>query len=133
MRYNYGAILDFNPMSIINASEYFESERKYILNILGEIEEKQKLIQNEFDIFNGSIIGRDPNQADIAIDYDKAISRSHAKIFKDKNGNIMLEDLGSSNGTIIDDGDPINPNEPITIQNENRLLLGETTFIFYTS
>lgn len=55
MRYNYGAILDFNPMSIINASEYFESERKYILNILGEIEEKQKLIQNEFDIFNPNI------------------------------------------------------------------------------
>ena len=55
MRYNYGAILSYSPKWIMSASNYFFSENTDLINILSDIEDKQKLIQQKFDIFNPNI------------------------------------------------------------------------------
>ena len=49
---------------------------------------------------NGAILGRESAKSDITI-RDDAISKRHARIFAD-GGGWFLEDLGSSNGTFVD-------------------------------
>ena len=55
MHYNYGAILGYDPKWIIESVNFFEKEREDTLNTLKDIEEKQKLVQHSFDIFNPNI------------------------------------------------------------------------------
>jgi uncharacterized RDD family membrane protein YckC len=50
-------------------------------------------------ISQGLIIGRDANRADLYIS-DASISRVHAKIYK-KDGDLWIEDMGSTNGMIV--------------------------------
>src|SRR3954470_4502077 len=57
------------------------------------------------------IIGRDPT-ADISVS-DQGISRKHAQVTK-AGGKIQLIDLGSSNGTFINDK-KVPPNQPMTL------------------
>lgn len=47
------------------------------------------------------VIGRMPN-TDIPID-DRSISRQHAEVVRDSGGTVVLRDLGSKNGTLIND------------------------------
>ena len=47
----------------------------------------------------GLIVGRDANASDLHMN-DQSVSRRHARIFHD-NGSILIEDLGSGNGTFI--------------------------------
>jgi hypothetical protein len=56
-----------------------------------------------FVIYEGErlSVGRDPEVADVVL-LDPAISRRHAIISKE-NGVLMIEDLGSSNGTYVND------------------------------
>jgi hypothetical protein len=46
----------------------------------------------------GSIIGRDPASASIVLDIP-SISRSHANVFAAPDGSVVVQDLGSTNGT----------------------------------
>ncbi len=50
-------------------------------------------------ITSGLIIGRDKTRADLYIS-DQSISRVHARIYK-KNGDLWIEDMGSTNGMIV--------------------------------
>jgi serine/threonine-protein kinase len=64
------------------------------------------------------------------------ISRRHARILKDGN-TYMLEDLGSSNGTLIFDvsgnGVKLTPHSPYALASGDRIRLGDTTLQFVIS
>jgi len=61
------------------------------------------------------------------------ISRRHAKIWRDA-GNFMIEDLGSSNGTIlartINDSFRLIPNQPHILTAGDKLKIGDATLHF---
>ena len=54
--------------------------------------------------------------------FDEQISRKHCEIYWD-GLNIIVRDLGSTNGTFVD-GTRLNPNQPIILAPDNRLQLG---------
>ncbi len=68
------------------------------------------------------IIGRD-NSADISV-ADMSISRKHAKITKD-DGKVLITDLGSSNGTAINDK-KIPQGQPTVLEKEDMIKLGNS-------
>ncbi|HLL74628.1 MAG TPA: protein kinase [Pyrinomonadaceae bacterium] len=57
------------------------------------------------------------------------ISRRHARIFR-KGDVYLLEDLGSVNGTIVNDNVRLAPHQPRALESGDRLRLGETTLHF---
>ncbi|NNE99879.1 MAG: FHA domain-containing protein, partial [Pyrinomonadaceae bacterium] len=61
------------------------------------------------------------------------ISRKHARIWRDGE-NFMLEDLGSSNGTILESGTVgetrLNPKEPRRLSSGDIIKMGDTTLHF---
>jgi serine/threonine-protein kinase len=61
------------------------------------------------------------------------ISRRHAKIWRD-GPNYVLEDLASSNGTVIlpaaSDSKRLLPHQPYTLSNGDKIKLGDTTLHF---
>ena len=67
-------------------------------------------------------IGRDPN-ADISV-ADQGISRKHAKVTKEE-GKVRLTDLGSSNGTFINDK-RLQPGDSVILAKEDMIKLGNT-------
>jgi len=69
------------------------------------------------------IIGRDPT-VDISIS-DSKVSRKHA-VIRLANGQVTLTDLGSANGTEINDR-ALNPNEPVVLQKNDTVTLGGGT------
>lgn len=71
-------------------------------------------------------IGRDP-AADISV-ADQGISRKHAKVIKDGT-QVRLTDLGSSNGTFINDK-KVNPGDTVILAKEDMIKLGNTIFKF---
>jgi hypothetical protein len=71
---------------------------------------------------NEMVLGRDPS-ADIAI-LDQSISRKHAKVTK-SGGKVLLTDLGSQNGTLINDK-KLAPNESRGLAKEDMIKLGST-------
>jgi len=68
------------------------------------------------------VLGRDPS-ADIAI-LDQSISRKHAKVVK-SGGKVLITDLGSQNGTLINDK-KLAPNESRGLAKEDMIKLGST-------
>ncbi|HXG58533.1 MAG TPA: FHA domain-containing protein [Thermoanaerobaculia bacterium] len=74
----------------------------------------------EFDLHRGeNILGRDPS-ADVPVD-DATVSRRHARLFVSEEG-VTIEDLGSKNGTFIDD-QPVTGPSPVT--EEQDIVLGD--------
>jgi two-component system cell cycle response regulator len=76
---------------------------------------------------DGMVIGRDPS-ADISI-ADQGISRKHAKLSKDGGGKVVIEDMGSSNGTFINDK-KIEANKPIALAKEDMVRVGSSILKF---
>lgn len=73
------------------------------------------------------ILGRDPS-ADITI-MDQSISRKHAKVTKAPGGKILVTDLGSANGSLINDK-KLPPNDPRPLAKEDMIKLGNTVMKF---
>lgn len=71
-------------------------------------------------------IGRDPT-ADISVS-DQSISRKHAKVEK-KDGKVRLTDLGSSNGTFVNDK-KVNSGESVFLAKEDMVKVGNSIFKF---
>lgn len=71
---------------------------------------------------NEMVLGRDPS-ADIAI-LDQSISRKHAKVTK-SGKKVLLTDLGSQNGTLINDT-KLAANESRALAKEDMIKLGST-------
>ncbi len=89
---------------------------------------------------NENLVGRRDPQSNIFPEVDLSkydpqtkISRRHARIWRDGD-NFMVEDLGSSNGTILmagmSDMIRLNPRQPHVLGNGDRLRLGDTTLHF---
>lgn len=89
---------------------------------------------------NENLLGRRDPQSNIFPEVDLSkfdpqtkISRRHARIWRE-GGSFMVEDLGSSNGTVLLLGtnDPIRlqPRQPHPLASGNRLRLGDTTLYF---
>jgi two-component system cell cycle response regulator len=76
---------------------------------------------------NEMTLGRDPS-ADITI-IDQSISRKHAKITKTPEGKIAITDLGSANGSLINDK-KLAANETRVLAKEDMITLGNTIMKF---
>lgn len=73
------------------------------------------------------ILGSDPTKCDIVF-HDVSVSRNHSKLIIAPDGSLRIEDLNSSNGTVIDgkaieDAQAIEPNTLVS--------LGTTTFVVF--
>ncbi|MDQ3584542.1 MAG: protein kinase [Acidobacteriota bacterium] len=86
-----------------------------------------------------SLVGRSDPQSNIFPEVDLSrfdpqtkISRRHARIYR--RGDVYLvEDLGSSNGTVINDSLRLAPHQPRALESGDKLRLGETTLHFLIS
>ncbi|MFL6208170.1 MAG: protein kinase domain-containing protein [Pyrinomonadaceae bacterium] len=83
-----------------------------------------------------SLVGRtDPNsnvfpEVDLSrFDPHTKVSRRHARIFR-KGDVYLVEDLGSINGTVINDSLRLAPYQPRALESGDKLRLGETTLHF---
>ena len=83
-----------------------------------------------------SLVGRsDPSSAifpeiDLSrFDPQTKISRRHARIFR-KGDTYLVEDLGSVNGTVVNDTLRLAPHQPRALESGDKLRLGETTLQF---
>ena len=82
---------------------------------------REKLVDSR----NGVIIGRLASSVDVVIENDE-ISRRHARVFLDE-GRVMIEDLGSTNGTKAD-GLVLPVNVPTLLKNGCTVRLGPLCF-----
>jgi len=73
------------------------------------------------------VIGKLEGSVDICLD-DDSVSRLHARFFE-QDGEIFLEDLNSTNGCSVNEI-PLENNEKVQISPGDRILIGETEFIF---
>jgi len=62
-------------------------------------------------------------------DPNTKVSRRHARIWRE-GGAFMVEDLGSVNGTVINDIIHLEPRQPRALDSGDRLRVGETTLHF---
>jgi tRNA A-37 threonylcarbamoyl transferase component Bud32 len=83
-----------------------------------------------------SLVGRTDPQSNIFPDIDLSrfdpetkISRRHARIWREGD-TFLLEDLGSVNGTVVNEAVRLGPRQPRPLANGDRLRLGETTLHF---
>lgn len=65
-----------------------------------------------------------------AHDEEAKVSRKHARILH-KNGQYMLEDLGSTNGTFINRGRRLIPGNPHPLKNNDEIIVGKTFLRFH--
>lgn len=106
--------------------DYSDDGRDMETGLAGPIATLKRLNTNEiFNILDNSefLIGKNPEQVHIVIT-NSAVSRVHAKITS-RNGNCVIEDMGSSNGTFMNDQRlikgveyPLKGNTYITLGNE---------------
>jgi serine/threonine-protein kinase len=83
-----------------------------------------------------NLVGRqDPNsnifpEVDLSVfDPETKVSRRHARVWRD--GEVyLIEDLGSSNGTIINNDVRLAPRQPRVLESGDRLKMGETVLHF---
>lgn len=83
----------------------------------------------------GTVIGSIPCDGDSIADVGPDVSRRHARV-RLVDGQWLLEDLGSTNGTwVVPGGSPaqgrkpirVEPGRPVAIQNADQILLGSST------
>lgn len=72
-------------------------------------------------------IGRDPDN-EVVLD-DEGVSRRHARIEK-RNGRLLLMDVGSKNGTLINDAEV---SSIVTLKTGDRIKVGSTIFKYLTA
>jgi hypothetical protein len=77
-----------------------------------------------YDLSEGALLGRG-DQADIRLE-DSVASASHARLVP-QGGVIVLEDLGSTNGTYLN-GEPLHGPQPLHVG--DRIRIGDSEFTF---
>lgn len=92
--------------------------------VLKSEEETQEFPLDKAEIY----IGRSQNN-DIVLSNDKLTSRRHA-IIKSENGVFQIVDLGSSNGTFVNDQEV---REPLELHMGDRISIGEHELVFQNS
>jgi serine/threonine-protein kinase len=83
-----------------------------------------------------NLVGRTDPQSNIFPDVDLSrfdpetkISRRHARIWR-QGDTYLVEDLGSVNGTVVNDTVRLGPRQPRTLEHGDKIRLGETTLHF---
>ncbi len=83
-----------------------------------------------------SLVGRNDPESNIFPEIDLSrfdpntkVSRRHARIWRE-GGTFLVEDLGSVNGTVINEAVELAPRQPRPLESGDRLRLGETTLHF---
>jgi serine/threonine-protein kinase len=83
-----------------------------------------------------NLVGRTDPQSNIFPDIDLSrfdpetkISRRHARVWREGD-TFLVEDLGSINGTVVNEAVRLGPRQPRPLANGDRLRLGETTLHF---
>ena len=83
-----------------------------------------------------NLVGRTDPQSNIFPDIDLSrfdpetkISRRHARIWR-QGDTFLVEDLGSVNGTVVNDAVKLGPRQPRPLENGDRIRIGETTLHF---
>ena len=83
-----------------------------------------------------NLVGRNDPDSDIFPEIDLSrfdpntkVSRRHARIWRE-GGTFLVEDLGSVNGTVINEAVELAPRQPRPLESGDRLRLGETTLHF---
>ena len=74
------------------------------------------------------VIGRDPNVSNLIIPLSK-ISRKHCTL-KFVNGNVLMEDNGSVNGTFLSDGQRLTSGIPYKLKAGDRFFLADREVLF---
>ncbi|WP_375793741.1 type III secretion system inner membrane ring subunit SctD [Chlamydia sp. 12-01] len=105
-----------------NVSVDLSQPSRFLLKVLAGAN-----IGAEFHLDTGKsyILGSDPASADIVFN-DLSVSHRHAKIIVSNDGSIMIEDLGSKNGVIIE-GKKIEHSS--TLSSNQVVALGTTLFL----
>jgi pSer/pThr/pTyr-binding forkhead associated (FHA) protein len=101
-----------------DSTQVFSHFASYEFEIFGEHAPYDRFVVEDNEIF----IGRDQEKCKIVLD-DHEVSTVHAKIKKTKI-NLLLEDLNSTNGTILN-GARVNKSE---LNNGDEFIIGSTTF-----
>lgn len=73
------------------------------------------------------LIGTDPNSCDIVF-HDNSVSRQHARIYITAEDKVMIEDIGSRNGTLID-GEKLEGKQ--SLETNMLVTLGTTSFVIF--
>jgi pSer/pThr/pTyr-binding forkhead associated (FHA) protein len=101
-----------------DSTAVFTSFASFELQIFGEHAPYDRYVIEDDEVY----IGRDQKKCKIILD-DNEVSGRHA-VIKKEGSNLVLEDLGSSNGTILN-GERINKAE---LTNGDEFLIGSTSF-----
>ncbi len=64
-----------------------------------------------------------------SFDPETKVSRRHARVYR-QNGQYLVEDLSSVNGTSVNNGERLNPKQPFPLNAGDELKLGETVLKF---
>lgn len=88
----------------------------------------QNGIRQYFKLLDGkmTIFGRE-DHVDFQIVKDSLVSREHCEIGKDEDGNYIIVDLGSSNGTYLNDK-KLAPNDVVILKNGDKFKIGLMLF-----
>ena len=93
-----------------------------------EIPLTKQIILGRSDVDDPSIV---PDVDFIACNaISNGISRSHAAISPQTNGEFMLVDLNSSNGTILN-GEKLEPHQSYPVKDGDRVLIGRLKMVVY--
>lgn len=77
------------------------------------------------------ILGRDQQQANVVFPPNlTGISKLHCRVARTQDGQVTLEDLGSSNGTFLASGLPCRAGQPVTLAPGDRFYLGSISNMF---
>ncbi|MEQ8190645.1 MAG: FHA domain-containing protein [Candidatus Eremiobacterota bacterium] len=100
----------------------------------------EKKTQREFPLTADVMIAGRQSPADnifpdldlTEVDTDSYVSRRHLQIIR-QGEQYLVEDLGSSNGTFLNEGPRLNPGIQQSLSNGDRIQLGQTEFVFVIS
>lgn len=97
---------------------------RWLLKVIGGPNNGAEFSMQENTVY---IIGTDPNTCDIVF-HDTSVSRQHARISISDDEEIVIEDLKSRNGTLVD-GQKIENKE--VLSTNTIVTLGTTSFVIY--
>lgn len=104
-------------------SEEAQGEKNKRLRLVN-IENKDFILEIDKDEY---ILGKSEDMADGYIPISSAVSRKHCKICKQENGDYIVQDLGSLNGTFLD-GQWVSTENTIPLKTGNILKMADLEF-----
>ena len=109
------------------------SEKEETSGACLELEDGQRFDLDRDEILLGRSDPVDQIQPDVDLSYhggfEQGVSRRHAVIIVDENG-YMLEDLGSTNGTVVN-REKVNPGSPVNLSEGDVIHLGKMKAVFH--